>query len=284
MTQLPLDEETLSNINQIFESFKVSRGEPNCELDQYYLTKDSSIQKALLLEPESFDRKRIILIGDMDLTSLVIGLSSKPKDLAVLDIDKRIPEMVFKMKFDYKIRTIRFVNHDFRIRMINVLKNQFDYIFLEPPMTKEGLELGLTRAVQCAKKDTHTRIILSFDIEQEKESLIEHFVDLMNLEKVDIKEEFNEYEYITPLEKKTSDLFVFKVKEDSKETIPNHYFGPLYYRESNVFPQPYKCKCGASYNIGKDEKFLTIKDLENCRCTKCDYKGPFLYESSIEME
>ena len=284
MTRLPIDEETLSKLNQVFDSFIVSRGEPNSELDQYYLTKDSSIQKSLLLEPEFFDGKRIILIGDMDLISLGIGLTSKPKDVAVLDIDKRIPEMVFKMKFDCKIKTIRFVNHDFRIRMINVLKNQFDYIFLEPPMTKEGLELGLSRAVQCAKKDSHASIILSFDIEQEKENLIEHFVDLMNLEKEDIKEEFNEYDHPTPLGKKTSDLYLLKVKEDSKETIPNHYFGPLYYRESNVFPQSYKCKCGTNYNIGENEKFVAIKDLENSGCSQCDYKGPFLYESSIKME
>ncbi len=284
MTRLPLDEEIASKIDQAFDFFKVSRGEPDRELDQYYLTRDSSIQKALLLEPESFDGKRIILIGDMDLISLGIGIASKPKELVVLDIDKRIREMVFKMRFEYNIKTIRLVNHDFRIRMINVLKNQFDYIFLEPPMTKEGLELGLSRAVQCAIKDTHTSIILSFDIEQEKDNLIEHYVDLMNLEKVEIKEEFNEYEHPTPLGKKTSDLFVLKVKEDSKETIPNHYFGPLYYRESNVFPQPYKCKCGTSYNIGKDEEFKTIEDLKNCGCTQCDYKGPFLYESSIKME
>jgi predicted methyltransferase len=284
MTGLPLNEETSKRISQTFDFFQKSRGEPNCELDQYFLTKDSSIRKALLIEPESYNDKRIILIGDMDLTSLGIGLSSKPKDLAVLDIDKRIPELVFKMKFEYKIKNIRFINHDFRIRMINVLKNQFDYIFLEPPMTKEGLELGLSRAVQCAKKDSQSKIILSFDLEQEKDNLIEQFVDIMNLEKIDVKEDFNEYEHPTPFAKKKSDLYIFKVKDVSKETIPNHYFGPLYYRESNVFPQPYKCKCGASYNIGKDEEFVTINDLENNGCSECNYKGPFLYGSSIKME
>ena len=284
MTNFPLDEETITKMNHAFDLVKASRGEPNKELDQYYVTKDTSIQRALLVDPESYVGKRIILIGDMDLTSLFIGMSSKPKDLAVLDIDRRIPEIVFKMKFDHKIRSIRFVNHDFRIRMIAVLKNQFDYIFLEPPMTKEGLELGLSRAVQCAKKDSQTKIFLSFDIEQEKESLIESFIDKMNLEKVETKENFNNYDFSTPLGKKNSDLYILSVKPDSEETIPNHYFGPTYYRESNKFPQPYKCKCEENYSIGKDEKFRTITDLEESGCTKCEYKGPFLFESSIEME
>jgi predicted methyltransferase len=284
MTNFPLDEETITKINQSFDLVKSSRGEPNKELDQYYITKETSLRRALLVDPQSYDGKRIILIGDMDLTSFFIGMTSKPKDLAVLDIDKRIPEIVFKMKFEHKIRNIRFVNHDFRIRMIAVLKNQFDYIFLEPPMTEEGLELGLSRAVQCAKKDPPSKIFLSFDFEKEKENLIETFIDKMNLEKEDVQPNFNEYDFPTPLDKKNSDLYILNVKPNSEETISNHYFGPTYYRESNSFPQVYKCKCGAKFNIGKGEEYSKVNDLEDCGCTKCEYKGPFLYESSVKIE
>ncbi|GAG85689.1 unnamed protein product, partial [marine sediment metagenome] len=42
--------------------------------------------------------------------------------------------------------------------------------------------------------------------------------------------------------------------------------------------------CGEKYSIGKEEKFLSINDLDESGCTKCEYKGPFLYESSVEME
>ena len=284
MTNFPLDEETIIEMQQSFDLVKTLRGEPDKELDQYYITRETSIQRALLEEPISYDGKRIILLGDMDLTSLFIGMTSKPRDLAVLDIDRRIPEIVFKMKFDQNIQSIRFVNHDFRIRMIAVLKNQFDYIFLEPPMTKEGLELGLSRAVQCAKKDSPSKIYLSFDIEQEKEDLIESFLDRMNLEKADFKESFNEYDYPTPLGKKNSDLYILNVKQNSEETISNHYFGPTYYRESNVFPQIYSCECGENYKIGKGLDFLEVKTLEESGCNKCQYKGPFLYESSVKIE
>ncbi|MFW9853124.1 MAG: bis-aminopropyl spermidine synthase family protein, partial [Candidatus Thorarchaeota archaeon] len=144
MTIHSLEGELSQKISDAYSRLKNYRGEPNQELDQYYITEKTSLKKALLVNPEEYNGKRIILLGDMDLIALSIGLMSKPKDLAVLDIDKRVPEIVFKMKFDHKIRTIRYINHDIRIRMINVLKNQFDYIFIEPPMTKEGLELGLS--------------------------------------------------------------------------------------------------------------------------------------------
>lgn len=284
MNNLPIDEEEINEMFRAFDLIRTSRGEPNKDLDQYFVSRDTSLQRSLLVDPESYNGKRIILIGDMDLTSLFIGMTSKPKDLAVLDIDKRIPEIVFKMKFDYKIRGIRYVNHDFRIRMIAVLKNQFDYIFIEPPMTREGLELGLSRAVQCAKKDSPSNIFLSFNIEQEKKDLIESLIDKMKLEIIDVKEKFNIYEYQTPLGKKYSDLYILKVKENSEETMSDHYFGPTYYRESNSLPQSYQCKCGENFKIGNNEEITTIKVLERNGCPKCNYKGPFLYDSSIKIE
>lgn len=271
-------------ISNAYGILKNCRGEPNKELDQYYITEKTSLKKALLVDPEDYNGKRVILLGDMDLTALSIGIMSKPKDLAVLDIDKRVPEIVFKMKFDHKIRTIRYINHDIRIRMINVLKNQFDYIFIEPPMTKEGLELGLSRAVQCAKKDVGAIIFFSFDIEKEKKEMIQKMIDKMNLELIDVLLNFNEYEIDTPLSKKSSDLYILRAKSKTKETISDHYFGPLYYRESNVHPYPYLCKCGEIYNIGEGGDYKRIEDLQDEGCPKCGYNDKFLYNSSIKIE
>ncbi len=284
MTNLPINEELLDEIHTTFDSIKQLRGDPNQELDQYYLTKESSLQRACLLEPELYNGKRIILLGDMDLTSLCIGLLSKPKDLAVLDIDKRLPEIVFKMKFEHKIRSIRFINHDYRLRTIAILKNQFDYIFIEPPMTKDGLELGLSRAVQCAKKDQSSRIILSCDLEEENGGFVNSLIEKMKLEILEEKKEFNKYEYQTPLNKKTSDLYVLQVNADSEETISHHYLGPTYYRESGNYPYQYLCKCGETLLVGESGDFTSIEELQNKGCPKCQYKEKFLYNSSIKIE
>ena len=284
MNTIPNEEELFERIDKAFLDLEELRGNPLAEYDQYFLTKNSSIERALIEHPDQYNGKRIIFLGDMDLSSLPIGILSKPRDLAILDIDKRIPEIVFNMKTKQKIKFIRYVNHDIRVRMIIILKNQFDYIFVEPPMTEEGLEVALSRAVQCANKESSSKIILSFDIEKNKENAVEKIVERMNLE-VDIKKsDFNRYEYKTPLNKDVSDLYILKVKKDSVETISNHYFGPMYYRESNNKIQPYRCKCGEIYNIGVESDFKSINELENKGCSKCNYTGPFLYNSSIKIE
>lgn len=284
MKTIPTEEELFERIDKAYFELQELRGIPNSDYDQYYVSKTSSIERILLEHPDDYNGKRIIFLGDMDLSSLPLGILSKPKDLAVLDVDKRIPEIVFNMKVRQKIRTIRYVNHDIRVRMIIILKNQFDYIFVEPPMTEEGLEVGLTRAVQCANKESPSRIFLSFDIESEKEDILEELVNKMNLEIEEKKTDFNNYEYKTPLNKTVSDLYIIKVKPNSKETIANHYFGPMYYRESNSRLQQYKCKCDEIFNVGSAGEINSIVELENKGCPKCNYKGPFLYNSSIKIE
>ena len=284
MNNLPISEDLLDKIHTTFDTIIQFRGEPNQELDQYYLTKESSLQRAFLLKPNQYTGKRIILLGDMDLTSLCIGLISKPRDLAVLDIDKRLPEIVFKMKFDHKIRTIRFINHDYRLRTIAILKDQFDYIFVEPPMTKDGLELGLSRAVQCAKKDDTSRIFLSVDLKAEKNEFIKSLIHEMKLEIIEEKKDFNQYEYQTPLSKNTSDMYILRVKDNSEETISHHYLGPAYYREVGNYPYPYLCKCGDILLVGEGGDFASVEDLQNKGCPKCQYNDKFLYNSSIKIE
>ncbi|MHA1952942.1 MAG: hypothetical protein ACW96U_03250, partial [Candidatus Heimdallarchaeaceae archaeon] len=61
MNNFPLDEETTTKMNNAFDLVRASRGEPDKELDQYYITKDTCIRRALLVDPESYNEKRIIL-------------------------------------------------------------------------------------------------------------------------------------------------------------------------------------------------------------------------------
>ncbi|MHA2357198.1 MAG: hypothetical protein ACXABK_00320 [Candidatus Heimdallarchaeaceae archaeon] len=106
----------------------------------------------------------------------------------------------------------------------------------------------------------------------------------MNLDLIDIKLDFNKYEYPTPFNKKTSDMYIFKVKSDSKETVTNHYLGPMYFRESNSSPQQYLCKCGEIHEVGTGGDFTSLITLQEEGCPKCNYNDKFLYNSSIKIE
>ena len=283
MSNLPISDDMITKLNQAFDIIDKIRGKPNTELDQYFVTRETSLKRALLVNPEDYNNKRIIALGDMDLVSLGIGILSKPKDLAVLDLDKRVPEIALNMKFDQKIRSVRFINQDIRIRMIAILKNQFDYIFIEPPMTKEGLEVGLSRAVQCAKKNEPSKIFLSFDA-KDKQQLIDEYVEKMNLTIESVKKSFNEYQFDTPLGTRTSNLYVLDVNENSKETILNHYFGPMYYRESTQVPKLYECKCNKIHSVGQGGEYSSLEELMEKGCPKCGYVENFRYASSIMLE
>jgi len=283
MSNLPISDDIITKFNQAFDIIDKIRGKPNSELDQYFVTRETSLKRALLVNPEDYNQKRIIVLGDMDLVSLGIGILSKPKDLAVIDLDKRVPEIALNMKFDQKIRSVRFINQDIRIRMIAILKNQFDYIFIEPPMTKEGLEVGLSRAVQCAKKNEPSKIFLSFDA-KDKQQLIDEYVEKMNLTIESVKKSFNEYEFDTPLGTITSNLYVLDVNENSKETIQNHYFGPMYYRESTQVPKLYECKCSKTHSVGQGGEYGSLEELMEKGCPECGYAENFRYASSIMLE
>ena len=283
MSDFQLDGETIEKLTNTHRNLQELRGEPNEELDQYFINIETALKRAQLFNPRDYDGKRLMIIGDMDLISLFIGKLSTPKDLVVMDIDKRLPELIFKLKFKEKIRSIRFVNHDIRVRMLAVMKNQFEYIFIEPPFTVEGLELGLSRAVQCARKDTEPYIVLSWDYEKNVKEVVKKFVEEMNLELVKVYDSFNSYIYKTPLGKYSSDLFLIKVRTDSKETISDHYYGPLYYRESKEKPKSYRCKCGHIIKIGEGGEYEKLEDLEESGCPICGYKGKFLYNSTVPI-
>ncbi len=283
MSNLPISDDTITKFNQAYEIIDKIRGEPNPELDQYFVTRETCLKRALSVTPEDYNHKRIIVLGDMDLVSLGIGIISKPKDLAVLDLDKRMSEIALNMKFDQKIRSVRFINHDIRTKMLGVLNNQFDYIFIEPPMTQEGLEVGLSRAVQCAKKNEPAKIFLSFDADN-KQQLIDEYVEKMNLTIENVKKSFNEYDFDTPLGTRNSDLFVLDVNENSKETILIHYFGPTYYRESTQVPQTYECKCGRIHSVGQGGTYSSIEELKEKGCPECGYSENFRFTSSIMLE
>ncbi|UJG44877.1 MAG: bis-aminopropyl spermidine synthase family protein [Candidatus Heimdallarchaeum endolithica] len=282
MNSFQLNDEEKKQILSKYAEFSSLRGEPNQELDQYFVTQDTSLKRALLFQPEEYENKWIIFLGDMDLVGFHLGLLAKPKDLAVLDIDKRMPEIVFSMKFNYKIRSARYINHDLRIRMLAVLKNQYDFIFTESPMTIEGNEVFLSRAVQCAKKDGDSRIILSTDIKEEKKDELYSLFDQMNLEVEQHIKDFNKYSFKTVLGKTNSDLFILRVLENSKENIVNHYLGPMFFREIEQKTKPYRCKCGNIIEIGKE--MSSVDELYEKGCPKCGHKEVFVYNSSIKLE
>ena len=62
MSKLPIDDTLDESLSSAFNSCLNLRGEPNKELDQYFITKETSLQRALLFNKEDYEKKRVLLL------------------------------------------------------------------------------------------------------------------------------------------------------------------------------------------------------------------------------
>lgn len=105
-----------------------------------------------MYERGDLEGKRILFVGDDDLTSLPTALTNMAEEIAVVDIDERILKLIekFSQKEGVKIKTIK---HDLRNPLPQDLKERFDVISTDPPYTVDGLKLFLSRGIEALGKE-----------------------------------------------------------------------------------------------------------------------------------
>ena len=122
---------------------------PNVEIDQCPTTPEDLAKRiAFMYENGDLNDKRILCIGDNDFASLLMFEMGKPKEVVVIDIDKRVLDTIDKVaqKKKWAIKTKRF---DIRkLSQANYPKNleeRFDVFQTDPPYTEVGFKyyLGL---------------------------------------------------------------------------------------------------------------------------------------------
>ena len=266
-----------------FEQFKsiiASRKAEEPLLEQRYVTEETAMRRAVLAnEKGDLTDKRVIYLGDSDLNSVAAILISTTKETVVADIDPRISEYLFEAYMSTQ-KQVRWVVHDMRVRMIGVLKNQFETMVVEPPKTKPALDLFLGRAVQCARNDVQSVIYLSV-----KEGIyysIEEIQELFKTLKLNVTDhwvDFNEYQ--DGGEK--SDLYRLEVSEDSEPIHASHFLEALYTYEVELDVQEYLCKCQKIIKVGKNEPLKTLKQLETEGCPDCSWKEIFRFMSEVPI-
>lgn len=133
--------------------------EPKREYDQFFATVNTSISKVKIMQArDDLEGKRIALLGDDDLLSVVMGLSKVPySQITVLDIDKDILEKISSIVRDYDLENIRTEFYDARKDPRPDLCNRFDVVVIDPPYTTNGMKLFLERSLELLgpKKDQH---------------------------------------------------------------------------------------------------------------------------------
>ena len=126
------------------------------ELDQCHCTFETKLRRVLALhEADALVGRRILLLGDDDLTSVAIatavrehGDSTTLAGLAVVDVDPAVLAFARDELAGAPFPTA-FVEHDLRVPLPPSLKSGFDTVLTDPPYTLPAARLFLSRAAEA---------------------------------------------------------------------------------------------------------------------------------------
>ncbi len=211
--------------------------EPRLELDQCHCTVETKVHRVLALHVAgALVGKRVLLLGDDDLTSLAIasvvrrfGSASTITQLAVADVDERIVELVSRGLADAAFPWAC-VEHDLRAPLPTELAGSFDTVVTDPPYTVPGAQLFLSRAAEALEGAGD--VFLSFGSKRPaaaqhlQEAIAQHGFVIRSLTR-----DFNEYVGAGVLGG-TSHLYHLVATTDTRTSSGAHYAGALYTAET----------------------------------------------------
>jgi predicted methyltransferase len=133
----------------VFNKYKNKRPKPDRNLDQFYATEETILKRAILLGNLSdISQKKLIFLGDDDLTSVAFALLFKAEEIMVVDIDKRILKLINMISQKEKLQ-IKTFEHDLKNPLPKSEFKRYDIAFFDPPYTPYAINTWLIRAIEA---------------------------------------------------------------------------------------------------------------------------------------
>lgn len=135
---------------------------PLSALDHVQATPDTVARRAQWLDEQyELAGRRLLCLGDHDLTSLAVAAVNPEVEVTVVDLDERILEYI-----DERARSrglaIRCLHADLRFGLPPAVTEWADLVFSDPPYTPEGMALFASRGVESLRDTAHGRILLAY--------------------------------------------------------------------------------------------------------------------------
>ncbi len=149
MIQCEVTQEQREKVLGFFSKYREGRPKSDRNLDQFWATEDTVIRRAMLLgSVPGISQKKLLFLGDDDLTSVVFALLYNAKQITVVDIDNRILRFLemIAQKEGLPIETLK---HDLRDPLPKPKFKRYDVAFFDPPYTPEALNVWLIRAMEA---------------------------------------------------------------------------------------------------------------------------------------
>ena len=141
---------SLEDFEEVLEEFKkIAKNRPEAiqQYDQGYVLPEVTVSRvALMANKMDIQNKRLLVIGDDDLTSIAAGLSNLPKEVTVLEIDERLVNFINKVAEEYGLRVTAEI-YDIRNPLPEKHYANYDTFITDPSETKEALKFFISRGI-----------------------------------------------------------------------------------------------------------------------------------------
>ena len=192
------EEDVLSNRDNLlarFTEIQKERPTPLQEFDQGYITPESAVARTLFaLRNHDVQGSNIIIFGDDDLVSIVLGLTKKINYVLVLEIDKRIVDFINRVAKRENL-SVEGVEFDLRNKIPNTLKGRFDVFMSDPPEAYKAFLFFLNKGIYTLKGEGSVGYIglTLIDSSLQKWQKIQKAILSSGAVITDIIQDFNEY-------------------------------------------------------------------------------------------
>ena len=131
-------------------------------LDHVAATPETAARRALWLDATyELAGRRLLCVGDHDLTSLAVCQVNPDAAVTVVDIDERILEFIDRQA-DRLGLDIRCLYADLRFGLPSGAAGQADLVVTDPPYTPEGVRLFLARGLAGLRDRDNARLVMAY--------------------------------------------------------------------------------------------------------------------------
>ncbi len=204
------------------------------DLDQCHCTVETKLRRVLALyEADALVSRRILVLGDDDLTSLAIhsavlrfGSASTVAQLTVVDVDPEVVRFV-SLELASAPFPVSCLQHDLAEPLPPDLAGSFDTVVTDPPFTVSAARLFLSRAVE-ALEGPGGNVFFSFGSRRPEASFhVQQAMLGMGFAIRRLVRDFNEYVGAGVLGG-TSHLYHLVLTSAARPSVTGRFEGPLY--------------------------------------------------------
>lgn len=181
-----------------FEEFKkvfLNRPLETAEFDQGVVPPENSIRRAeFVYERGDLEMKKLLFLGDDDLTSIAMALTKLSDEIHVIEIDERIVNYINKVSKE--------INLPIEAHLYNAVnplpeefKGKFDTFLTDPVETVKGMRIFISRCLLSLKGESSAGYFGLSHYESSLKKWLDVEKDLMamNLVITDVLRDFNRY-------------------------------------------------------------------------------------------